>query len=76
MVIGYIKRFRPRIQSYGFIHVTSRMLPDVFFHRDDCLDYDLHEGDEVEFELEKNDKGYRAKNVKLIGKKDSESHSV
>ena len=48
--------------GYGFIE-TDDADEDVFFHMEDIGGPDLEEGQEVEFEIERAEKGPRAKNL-------------
>jgi CspA family cold shock protein len=63
---GKIKKLI-RERGFGFISDTDGR--ELFFHRSSVLDakFDsLNEEQEVEFEVEKSDKGPRAVNVKVI----------
>lgn len=61
---GTIKWYNAR-KGYGFI-VTDEG-EDVFVHRSAIQDQTiLNEGDKVEFESEKSDRGPQAKNVKKL----------
>lgn len=51
--------------GYGFIE-SDDSDEDVFFHMEDVGGPDLEEGQEVEFDIEKADKGPRAKNVQRL----------
>ncbi|MGM0591804.1 MAG: cold-shock protein [Halobacteriota archaeon] len=51
--------------GYGFIE-TEESDDDVFFHMEDIGGPDLEEGQEVEFDIEKADKGPRAKNLQRL----------
>jgi len=60
---GTIKWYNPR-RGYGFI--TGEDGKDVFVHKTAILDeigY-LHEGDQVEYEVEETERGLKAKNLK------------
>ncbi len=62
---GTIKRVI-RDRGFGFIRAADGQ--EVFFHRSSLqnLNFDtLREGDNVEFEVERGDKGPRAVNVRL-----------
>ena len=48
--------------GYGFI-ATDDSEEDVFFHMEDVGGPDLTEGEEIEFEIEQEEKGPRATNV-------------
>ncbi len=63
---GTIKRILP-IKGFGFINKTDEKR-DIYFHWSTTLDdfYYLKEGDEVEFDIEKTDKGFQAVNVTSI----------
>ena len=64
MAKGTIRRLMDR--GYGFIKTEEDK--DLFFHRNDLqgMAYEsLQEGQEVEFEVERTDKGMNAKNVRL-----------
>jgi len=57
---GTIKWYNAR-KGYGFIQDNE----DVFVHRSAIpMGTSLNDGDEVEFEIEKSDRGPQAKNVK------------
>jgi CspA family cold shock protein len=61
---GTIKRLI-RDRGFGFIRAEDGQ--EVFFHRSALQDLDfdgLHEGDKVEFELERGNKGLRAVRVR------------
>ncbi len=63
---GTIKRVI-RDRGFGFIRAADGQ--EVFFHRSSLqnLNFDsLREGENVEFEVERGDKGPRAVNVRLI----------
>ena len=64
---GTIKRV---IRDRGFGFIRSADGQEVFFHRTGLqgLNFDnLHEGESVEFEMERGDKGPRAVNVRASG---------
>ena len=66
MAKGTIKRLTDR--GFGFINTGEEK--DLFFHHSDLqgLTFEsLQEGQEVEFEVERTDKGLNAKNVRLAG---------
>ena len=59
---GTIKWYNAR-KGYGFIQSEDN--EDVFVHRSAIpMGTSLNDGDEVEFEIEKSDRGPQAKNVK------------
>ncbi len=63
---GKIKRL---IRERGFGFISAEDGTEVFFHRSALQDVNfdtLEEGNSIEFDLEKGDKGPRAVNVKLI----------
>ncbi|NRB61859.1 MAG: cold shock domain-containing protein [Saprospiraceae bacterium] len=60
---GKVKYFNRR-KGYGFIE-TKEVDPDIFVHVTDLEDF-VSRGDHVEFKITKSDKGYEAKNVKLV----------
>jgi len=65
-VKGKIKRL---IRGRGFGFITAEDGSEVFFHRSALqgMNFDtLEEGDSVEFDLETDDRGARAVNVKVI----------
>jgi CspA family cold shock protein len=51
--------------GYGFIE-TDDADEDVFFHMEDIGGPDLEEGQEVEFDIVKAEKGPRAENLKRL----------
>jgi cold shock protein len=64
---GTIKRV---IRDRGFGFIRSAEGQEVFFHRSGLqnLNFEsLREGDNVEFELERGEKGPRAVNVRSVG---------
>ena len=61
--IGTI-RFFNYSRGYGFIR-SRQMLKDVFIHIKDVQER-VRVGDKVKFEVERDEKGYRARNVELI----------
>jgi CspA family cold shock protein len=64
MAKGTIRRLTDR--GFGFINTGEEK--DLFFHRNDLqgVAYEsLQEGQEVEFEVERTDRGLKAKNVRL-----------
>ncbi len=66
MAKGTINRLMDR--GFGFIKTEEEK--DLFFHRNDLqgLAFEsLQEGQEVEFEVERTDKGLNAKNVRSAG---------
>lgn len=62
-VEGQVK-FLNKKNGYGFIK-SSQTEQDVFVHFDDTKDF-LKRGDKVSFEVEKSEKGLRARNVKVV----------
>lgn len=62
-VMGQVK-FLNKKNGYGFIK-SSETEQDVFVHFDDTKDF-LKRGDKVSFEVEKSEKGLRARNVKVV----------
>jgi len=65
MAKGTIRRL---IADRGFGFIKTEEEKDLFFHRNDLqgVAYEsLTEGQEVEFEVERTDKGLNAKNVRL-----------
>ncbi|GGL32888.1 cold-shock protein [Halarchaeum grantii] len=52
-------------KGYGFIE-TDDADDDVFFHMEDIGGEDLEEGQEVEFDITRTDKGPRAENLKRL----------
>lgn len=58
---GKIKFIHPK-KGYGFIQ-SAETTKDVFVHVSELKDK-VHKGDKVSFQLEINDKGMKAKNVK------------
>ena len=64
MPTGTVTFFHDR-KGYGFIE-TDDADEDVFFHMEDVGGEDLEEGQEVEFDIEKADKGPRAVNLKRL----------
>jgi len=61
---GKIKWYNPR-KGFGFIVGDDGK--DIFVHQTDIpTDLSLNEDDLVEFEIEKSDKGPKAKNVKKL----------
>jgi len=63
---GKIKRL---IRDRGFGFISAENEAEVFFHRSalQSIEFDtLNEGDEVEFDLEKDRRGDRAANVTVI----------
>jgi len=60
---GVIKYFNWK-RGFGFIR-SSQTAKDVFVHIQDLNDR-IKKGDKVQFQVEKGDRGLRAKNVELI----------
>ena len=60
---GFIKYFN-RSQGYGFIR-SKQTLKDVYVHVKDVQDR-IYKGAKVQFEVERNEKGLRARNVELV----------
>ena len=59
---GTVKWYNAR-KGYGFIQSDDNQ--EVFVHRTDIpVELSLNDGDSVEFEIEKTDRGPKAKNVK------------
>ena len=52
-------------KGYGFID-TDDADDDVFFHMEDVGGQDLEEGQDVEFDIVKADKGPRAQNLQRV----------
>ncbi len=66
MHVGKIKKLVTE-RGFGFISDTDGR--EVFFHQSSLMDVkftDLSEGQNVEFEVEKSEKGPRAINVKVV----------
>lgn len=61
---GTVKFFDDR-KNYGFIEPEGKG-EDHFVHRSDLESSSLDEGDEVEFDSERGEKGPRAVNVKKV----------
>ncbi|MDA3792970.1 MAG: cold shock domain-containing protein [Elusimicrobia bacterium] len=61
---GTVKFFN-NMKNYGFIEPEEGS-EDLFVHRNDIESGSVQEGDKVEFESEKAEKGLRAVNVKKI----------
>ena len=63
---GKVVRFNPK-KGFGFIRSDDEQ--DIFFHYS-SLDMDgfktVNPDDEVEFDLEKTEKGLRASNIKIL----------
>jgi CspA family cold shock protein len=59
---GTVKWYNPR-KGYGFINSEDNK--EVFVHRSAIVaDTSINDGDEVEFDVEKSERGPQAKNVK------------
>lgn len=59
---------RTLIRERGFGFISAEDGTEIFFHRTGLVgaDFDsLHEGDKVEFEVEKGPKGLRATNISV-----------
>ncbi len=63
MVTGTVK-FYNRIKSFGFI--TQDEGEDVFVHESGIVEGPISDNDQVEFDVEKGDKGLKAVNVRKI----------
>lgn len=67
MAKGKVKTVTDR--GFGFIE-TEDADKDVFYHEGslegDLADRKLQQGDEVEFDIEENEKGLSATNIKLV----------
>jgi cold shock protein len=67
MATGTIKRL---VRERGFGFITPQDGPEVFFHRSalqEAVFDSLTEGQAVEFDVERGDKGPRAANMKVSG---------
>ena len=66
---GKVVRFNPK-RGFGFVHLEGSN-DDIFFYYN-AIEMDgfktIREGQEVEVEVEKTDRGLRANKVKLISK--------
>lgn len=62
-VTGQVK-FLNKKNGYGFIK-SAQTEQDVFVHFDDTKDF-LKRGDKVSFQVEKSEKGLRARNVQVV----------
>ncbi|HFA50022.1 MAG TPA: cold shock domain-containing protein [Bacteroidetes bacterium] len=60
---GTIKYFN-RKKGFGFIH-SEQTPQDVYVHFRDSIDR-IRKGDKVQFDVEENEKGLRARNVELV----------
>ena len=61
---GTVKWYNPR-KGYGFIQGEDRK--DVFVHQTAIpIGTDLHEEDQVEYEIEDSERGPQAKNIKKL----------
>ena len=63
MVTGTVK-FYNRIKSFGFINQDEG--EDVFVHESGIVEGPISDNDQVEFDVEKGDKGLKAVNVKKV----------
>jgi CspA family cold shock protein len=63
MVNGTVK-FYNRMKSFGFIAQDEG--EDVFVHASGIVEGPISDNDQVEFDVEKGDKGLKAVNVKKI----------
>ena len=67
MAKGRVKRLM-RERGFGFIAAEDGR--EIFFHQSELQNTsfnDLHEGDQLEFDVVKGDKGPKAENIKKIG---------
>jgi len=72
---GKVKWFSPE-KGFGFIRVDPDIEAFVHYSEIDCDGYRmLHEEELVEFDLVESKRGYEAKNVRRIGKQESEEGS-
>lgn len=70
MPIGTVARFNPT-RGFGFVTGDEEDQNDIFVHQKDIKDEGfrfLCEGERVEFDIEENDKGLKAVNVKIVDK--------
>ena len=63
MVTGTVK-FYNRVKSFGFISQDEG--EDVFVHESGIVEGPISDNDQVEFDVEKGDKGLKAVNVRKI----------
>jgi cold shock CspA family protein len=64
-MFGTIRKWRGH---YGLIEPTSGSAPRVFIHRDDVSEatrITIHNGTEVEFDVDHDTRGPRAKNIRI-----------
>jgi cold shock CspA family protein len=78
MARGTVKSVRD--EGYGFIKTPESPDKDIFYHNSaltgELIQRKLLVGDEVEFEIEKNDRGPKAVNIRLAGAKEAEVETV